>query len=219
MKKDLKSIRLIRFLLIAISSVVFLIGIYQHRSAFMKGWNETPAIDGPHSGFHAAIFKNVISKEGDSLQISGQGSYRFKLEKEYLVTGDVFSKEQGSSQVFLYKVCAFVLMTTILILTVLILLNLFRFLGDSSRGEIFTLVNIDRIKAIGLYCVSMSLLLLVVDLINFLIQLEFFRFTEYQVNYAFDLDYTLFAVGMVTMVIMYVFKKGHQLKEEQELTV
>jgi len=86
-------------------------------------------------------------------------------------------------------------MTTILILTVLILLNLFRFFGDSSKGEIFTLVNIDRIKAIGLYCVSMSLLLLVVDLINFLIQLEFFRFTEYQVNYEFDLDYTLFAVG------------------------
>jgi len=103
MKKDLKSIRLIRFFLIAISSVVFLIGIYQHRSAFMKGWNETPGIDGPHSGFHAAIFKNVIRKEEDSLQISGQAGIGLNWKRNTWLQEMFLAKSKAAVRFFYIK--------------------------------------------------------------------------------------------------------------------
>lgn len=216
---DLKFIKLIKQLLIITSVVLFIYGIYHGRSAFRDGWKLSDNPDYENSLFHVSVRHATIMQRTDSLHIKGNDGFVYNLERKDLVSGDVFNRNKLDKMVSFYQGIDLILIISILTAVVLIFVKLYHFLNDSSKGEIFTLENIQRIKNIGIYCISLSILFLMWDFLNFKIQEGLFRHTNYRVDYEFDFNYVLFTVGMVTMVIMYVFKKGYQLKQEQELTV
>lgn len=219
MRKDLKFIRIIRGILLLISVILLCLAVYDHRSAFIKGWNQDEELKPLHPSLQDAVFGAVVSKPGDSLNIIGKDGYVFKLEKSDMVSGTVYNLHQDNGMITLYSIINTILGIIVLIIGFKVFSKLYYFLGDSAKGEIFTLENINRIKEIGFFCISLSILLWVGDVLVFLRKQELFRFTNYQVAYNFDFNYTLFAAGMVTMVIMYVFKKGYELQQEHELTI
>ncbi|MBB2149094.1 DUF2975 domain-containing protein [Pedobacter gandavensis] len=219
MRKDLKFIRIIRGILLLISVVLLIWAVYDHRSAMIKGWYADEELKPLQPRFQNALFGAVISKPGDSLNIKGKDGYVFKLEKSDLVTGTVYNLHQESTLYSIYKTAMLVIGFTLFIISFKVFSKLYYFLDDSAKGEIFTLKNINRIKDIGFFCISLSILLWVGDVLAFLRTQELVRFTDYQMEYNFDFNYILFAAGMVTMVIMYVFKKGYDLQQEHELTI
>jgi len=105
------------------------------------------------------------------------------------------------------------------VFSILLLLKLYYFIDDSSKGKIFTLKNINRIKVIGSYCISLSIASLIWDVCNYFITKALFSHTSFRTAYSFDFNYLLLTVGIVTIVIMQIFKKGYELKQEQDLTV
>lgn len=219
MRNDLKSIRMIRVLLLLISIFLLLWTVYDHRSAFMKGWYAQDELESISPRYQDGVFANVISKPLDSLHIAGKSGYVFKLQKSDLVTGTVYNLHQDHKMLSFYEFAIFMIGLSIIIVGLKVFSKLYYFLGDSAKGEIFTLLNINRIKGIGFSCILLSVLLWVGDTLAFLKQQELFSFTDYQVNYDFDFNYTLLAAGMLTMVIMFVFKKGYELQQEHELTI
>jgi hypothetical protein len=48
---------------------------------------------------------------------------------------------------------------------------------------------------------------------------EVFSHTNFHAVYTFDFNYLLSVVGIITIVIMQVFKTGYELKQEQDFTV
>ncbi|WP_316840099.1 DUF2975 domain-containing protein [Pedobacter gandavensis] len=219
MRKDLKFIRIIRALLLLISAFLLIWAVYDHRFAFFKGWNADTELHPLQARFQDAVFNAVISKPGDSLNITGKDGYVFKLEKSDLVTGTVYNLHQDSTGYGFYRLAIVAIGLGVFVFVCKVFSKLYYFLDDSAKGEIFTLKNIGRIKDIGLSCIYLSILLWAGDFAAFLKKQELFKFTTYQVVYDFDFNYTLFAAGMLTLVIMYVFKKGYELQKEHELTI
>ncbi|WP_316821191.1 DUF2975 domain-containing protein [Pedobacter gandavensis] len=219
MRKDLKFIRMIKGVLILVSGVLLILAIYDHSSAFMKGWNSFDELQTAEPRFKEAVFQNVIYKTGDVLHITGKAGYVFNLQQQRLVEGTVYNLKQDNMMISIYAGLIALLGLIVLIISFKVFSKLYYFLDDSSKGEIFTLKNIDRIKQIGFYAIALSVLLWTADVILFLKKQELFSFTPYQVSYQFDFNYVLFAAGMTAMAIMYVFKKGYELQKEQELTI
>ncbi|WP_166664879.1 DUF2975 domain-containing protein [Pedobacter metabolipauper] len=209
----------IKSVLVAGGILILIVTIYQSGSVFKKGWNDADDPIVLRSEFHSVIFDDVITTRADSLNITGKDGYIYKLKADYRVNGDVFNLKDSGQRISFLEGFNFSLTVTILVLGILILGNLYYFIDDSSRGDIFTLKNINRIKIIGYYCISLSVALFIWDLVSFFIAKEIFSHTEYQVSYEFDFNYLMFTVGVVTILIMHVFKKGYELKQEHELTI
>lgn len=219
MTKDLKFIRIIKGILLLVSAVLLIWAVYDHSPAFRTGWNSDEELGSLQPRFQNAVFDNIIGKPGDSLHINGKDGYVFNLKKSDMVTGTVYNLHQDNHMISFYAITMTILGVIVLIISFKVFSKLYYFLDDSAKGEIFTLKNINRIKEIGFFCISLSILLWVGDVLAFLRTQELFRFTNYQVEYDFDFNYILFAAGMITMVIMYVFKKGYELQQEHELTI
>jgi hypothetical protein len=206
-------------ILVASALVAFGMISYQSRSSFFKGWNDVDNSPFNSAAYRTPIFENVVIPANDSLKIIGKEGFTYILKTKYIVSGDVYNQSTPQKKLSLLNGCQILLMLTILVFGILLLFKLYYFIDDSSKGLIFTLDNINRIKAIGGYCISLSIALLISDVISYCISTELFRHTNLITTYTFDFNYLLFTVGVVTIIIMYVFKKGFDLKQEQDLTV
>jgi hypothetical protein len=219
MNKELKFIKAIKFTLVTGALIAFAINCYQARGDFFKGWNEVGNAAGRSAGYHIPIFENVVMPANDSLNIKGKDGFTYILKTKYILSGDAYNQTFPQKTLSLLTACHFLLVFSVPVFGILLLIKLYYFIDDSSKGLIFTLDNINRIKSIGGYCILLSAILLITDIVSYHISKELFSHTELNTSYVFDFNYLLFTVGVVTMLIMYVFEKGYDLKQEQDLTV
>ena len=219
MDNELKFIRVIKVLLVIGAFLAFAVTCYQTRSSFFKGWKDGEQADINSAAYHTAIFDDLVVPAVDSVAVNGRDGFTYRLKTAYLVSGDAFNHKSPQKKLSFLSGCRGSLTLTILVFGILLLLKLYYFLDDSSKGLIFTLENINRIKAIGGYCISLSVVSFLWDLVDFYITKKLFSHTDFRTSYSFDFNYLLLVVGVVTIVIMLVFKRGYELKQEQELTV
>lgn len=219
MDDELKFIRVIKVLLVIGAILAFAITCYQTRSSFFKGWKGGQQAEISGAAYHTAIFDALVVPAADSIKVDGNDGFSYRLKTAYLVSGDAFNSRSPQKKLSFLSGCRGSLTLAILVFGILLLLKLYYFIDDSSKGLIFTLENINRIKAIGGYCISLSVVSFLWDVVDFYITQELFSHTNFRTSYSFDFNYLLFVVGVVTIVIMLVFKRGYELKQEQDLTV
>jgi len=219
MNKELKSIKTIKFMLVTGAFIAFAITCYQARDSFLKGWNDVENSAIGSARYHMPIFENIVIPANDSLNIKGKDGFTYNLKTKYILSGDAYNQTFPQKKLSLLNVFQTSLILVLLVFGILLLVKLYYFIDDSSKGLIFTLDNINRIKSIGGYCILISITSLIVDIVSYHISKELFRHTELKTSYDLDFNYLLCTVGVVTIIIMYVFKKGYDLKQEQDLTV
>jgi hypothetical protein len=219
MREEIRFIKVIKTILVVCAVVAFAITCYQAKSSFVKGYEDGRQTSVTSDTYHLPIIENTFIPGNDSLLFTGSDGSRFQLKTKYLVSGDVFNEHSPHKMFSFFKGFKMALGLAMLVFYILLLLKLYYFIDDSSKGKIFTLENINSIRVIGGYCISLSFISFVWDLCGYFITKELFSHTSFSTAYLFDFNYLLLIVGIVTMVIMHVFKKGYELQQEQELTV
>lgn len=219
MRDELRFIKVIKVILIFGAVIAFAMTCYQMRGSFLKGWESGAETSQSSYAYQLPVFDNVVIPANDSLKIVGTNSFMYKLKTQYLVSGDVYNKSSAQKMLSFFTGFRMTLAFAMLCFSILLLSKLYYFIDDSSKGMIFTIENINRIKVIGGYCISLSIASFIWDLCGYFITKELFSHTSFTTAYSFDFNYLLLTVGIVTIVIMQVFKKGYELKQEQDLTV
>ncbi|TDG36569.1 DUF2975 domain-containing protein [Pedobacter changchengzhani] len=105
-----------------------------------------------------------------------------------------------------------ILLIIILFLSLRVFLYLYRFMDAVERGEVFSVENIERLTTMGWYCVMLSFGTFLFNC------LELTRFTLSAImNVGFE--FWLLVLGITLLTIAFVFKKGIELKQENDLTI
>ncbi|MEJ7558048.1 MAG: DUF2975 domain-containing protein [Pedobacter sp.] len=219
MRDELKFLKVTKVVLVIVAVVAFAITCYQVREGFMKGWKGGAEASVNSKAHHLPLFENNIIPANDSLHFIGSNGSAFYLKTRYQVSGDVYIRQRPQKIISFFYGFKNLLSLSMLAFGVLLLLKLYRFIDDSSKGRIFTLENINRVKIIGVYCILLSFTAFIWDLCSYFIIKEVFSHTSFTTAYSFDFNYLLLTVGIVTIVIMQVFRKGYDLQQDQELTV
>lgn len=107
----------------------------------------------------------------------------------------------------------FVLMSAIVGIT--IILKLYTFINSIQDTKIFTIINIKRISTLGWYCILQTFLLNAF----YFSKSDFSDGLTYQSIITINFDFWLLIFGVTLLTIGFVFKKGIELQQEQELTI
>jgi len=107
----------------------------------------------------------------------------------------------------------FVLMSAIIGIT--IILKLYTFINSIQDNKVFTIINIKRIGTLGWYCILQSFLLYAF----YFSKSDFSDGLTYQSIIRINFDFWLLIFGVTLLTIGFVFKKGIELQQEQELTI
>jgi hypothetical protein len=91
------------------------------------------------------------------------------------------------------------------------------FLFSAKHGDIFTEENFDRIKIAALLIMAMDPIHWVYSGIKHLMLSDLFEGSSYHMVSNVDINYL--AIGLVILTITQILKRGHELQEDQKLTV
>ena len=108
---------------------------------------------------------------------------------------------------------AFLFLVTIIGLA--ILANLYLFINSIQNTKVFTIINIKRISTLGWYCILQSFLLYAF----YFSKSDFSDGLTYQSIITINFDFWLLIFGVTLLTIGFVFKKGIELQQDQELTI
>ncbi|MBC7567659.1 MAG: hypothetical protein H7223_11930 [Pedobacter sp.] len=179
MKDELGFIKVVKVVLVFGAVIAFAIICYQMRSGFVKVWQDGAETSVNQKVYHIPVFENTIIPANDSLQIIGDNGFNDQLRTKYLVSGDVFNKTSPQKMLSFFTGFRIALAFFMVAFSTLLLLKLYSFIDDSSKGMIFTLENINRIKVIGGYCISLSITSFIWDLCGYFITKELFSHTPF----------------------------------------
>lgn len=122
---------------------------------------------------------------------------------------------KGTSFEFLQGLVIFVIM----FLGLRVLVYLYRFIDSVQIGNVFSEENVSRLKRMGWYCTTIPFLLFVFNASIYIqrtsdkmnLMLKKIENVEFQI--------WLLIFGLTLLTIAFVFKKGIELKLEQDLTI
>ncbi|MBC6110016.1 DUF2975 domain-containing protein [Pedobacter fastidiosus] len=211
-------IKFIKLAYLVILTLTFAFGfIYGGRESFEEGYNEASNIEGSKKlspmliKANNPLFLNLKDHvSGDSLN----------LNISYLADVRVFKKSQDTTS--LLDALSFLKGCILLIITFFalrVLVYLYRFIDSIQRGDVFSTENIKRLSLMGYYCMSIPFVILGLDLITYTINKSFFKNLPYKVVYQGDFDFWLLIFGLTLLTIAFVFKKGIEIKQENDLTI
>lgn len=95
---------------------------------------------------------------------------------------------------------------------VLILVQLFKFINSVNEADVFSVKNIKLIQKMGWNCILQSILL-------YVFYLSKLKFVNIEVLRDINFEFWLLLFGLTLLTISFVFKKGIQLQNEQDLTI
>ena len=96
-----------------------------------------------------------------------------------------------------------------------IIINLYTFINSIQDKKVFTITNIKRISALGFYCILQTFLLYAF----YFSKLDFSKGLTYQAIISVNFDFWLLIFGITLLTIGFVFKKGIELQQDQDLTI
>jgi len=100
------------------------------------------------------------------------------------------------------------------IIGIAIIIHLYLFINSIQDNKVFTIVNIRRISSLGWFCALQSFLLY-----GFYFSKSDFSGLTYRSIVAVNFEFWLLIFGVTLLTIGFVFKKGIELQQEQELTI
>ncbi|TCC91870.1 DUF2975 domain-containing protein [Pedobacter frigiditerrae] len=98
-----------------------------------------------------------------------------------------------------------------------ILINLFRFINSVQKENIFDEKNVTRLTSMGWSSITLSFLLYIFYFLKTIV--SFSMDSVYKAIELVDFDFWLIIFGITLLTIGFVFKKGIELQQEQDLTI
>jgi hypothetical protein len=98
-----------------------------------------------------------------------------------------------------------------------IVLKMYLFINSIQKKKVFNVINIKRISTLGWFCILQSFLLY-----GFYFSKTHFNFNQisvYKAIVSVNFEFWLLIFGVTLLTIGFVFKKGIELQQEQDLTI
>ena len=122
---------------------------------------------------------------------------------------------KGTSFEFLQGLVIFVIM----FLGLRVLVYLYRFIDSVQIGNVFSEENVSRLKRMGWYCTTIPFLLFVFNASIYIQRTSDKMNLMLKIIENVDFQIWLLIFGLTLLTIAFVFKKGLELKLEQDLTI
>ena len=122
---------------------------------------------------------------------------------------------KGTSFEFLQGLVIFVIM----FLGLRVLVYLYRFIDSVQIGNVFSEENVSRLKRMGWYCTTIPFLLFVFNASIYIQRTSDKMNLMLKIIENVDFQIWLLIFGLTLSTIAFVFKKGIELKLEQDLTI
>ena len=122
---------------------------------------------------------------------------------------------KGTSFEFLQGLVIFVIM----FLGLRVLVYLYRFIDSVQIGNVFSEENVSRLKRMGWYCTTIPFLLFVFNASIYIQRTSDKMNLMLKIIENVDFQIWLLIFGLTLLTLAFVFKKGIELKLEQDLTI
>ena len=109
-----------------------------------------------------------------------------------------------------------IMVIAIIVLVVIVLISLYR---GSQKGDVFPHCSIKMLTIIGILQVAMALSVGTSIYLQRWIACDLLANTDWQPILEYPIDFTLLFNGLMLIFVAQLFRIGHQLQEEQELTI
>ncbi|TCD10603.1 DUF2975 domain-containing protein [Pedobacter frigidisoli] len=126
-------------------------------------------------------------------------------------------QDAGSTSVFGVVKGLFILL--ICFLSSRVFVYLYRFINSVEVGNVFTEENSKLLNRIGWYCTIMPFLVFVFNGLEYLQQSSIHKDLLFDIVKNVDFQIWLLIFGLTILTIAFVFKKGIELKQENDLTI
>ncbi|MEO8821835.1 MAG: DUF2975 domain-containing protein [Ginsengibacter sp.] len=209
MKRNLMLIRLIFVILLAVSIIS---GVTDLVSGFSRGW-ESAGSNSPN------IVKNVLFKPNDqknTVLMRRENADSISFSKNYYSDVEFKNNEDSSSLISFFM---FIVAIVVVVLGIKVLVNFYRFLNALVKEEVFTLQNVKRLFRMGIFIACISPLEYFFYYLNFMNAQKMMKPYSFTVLKNFDFDVSPLMFGLILIAISYVFKKGIEMQQEQDLTI
>ncbi|MBE5321721.1 DUF2975 domain-containing protein [Pedobacter sp. MR2016-19] len=100
-----------------------------------------------------------------------------------------------------------------------VLVYLYRFINSIEMGNVFSTENTGRLTRMGWYCTMIPFLLFIYNAIVYANQLNNRRDLAFKVIENVDFQIWLLIFGLTLLTIAFVFRKGIELQQENDLTI
>lgn len=100
-----------------------------------------------------------------------------------------------------------------------ILVYLYRFIDSVQAGHVFSNENAERLKRMGWYCTFIPFALFVFNALEYANQSGNHKNLTLSIIENVDFQIWLLIFGLTLLTIAFVFKKGIELKKENDLTI
>ena len=209
MKRNLMLIRLIFVILLAVSIIA---GVTDLVSGFSRGW-ESAGSNSP------SIVKNVLFKPSDQKNIvlmRRENADSISFSKNYYSDVEFKNNEDSSSLISFFM---FIVAIIVVVLGIKVLINFYKFLNALVKDEVFTLQNVKRLFKMGIFIACISPLVYLFYYLNFMNAQKMMKPYSFTVLRNFDFDVTPLMFGLILVAVSYVFRKGIEIQQEQDLTI
>lgn len=95
-----------------------------------------------------------------------------------------------------------------------VIIQLYLFINAIQLGQVFSEKNIRRLGKMGWYCIILSF-----TIYAFYLSRTDWKELSYKVMVAVNFEFWLLIFGIILLTIGFVFKKGIELQQEQDLTI
>lgn len=209
-------IKFIKIAYIAIIIIIVAFGFFNGgKQGFMDGWN-----DADQSG-SITYTSDVLLEPKDALKINAINTNTgdtLIFKPKYFATVAVHAKKAGATNGYLsfLKGC---LVLMIAFLGLRILVFLYVFISSVQEGNVFSEENIKRLSKMGWYALILPVIILAYDFVGIKISEAIFINQPYRVVADLSFETWPIILGITLLTIAFVFKKGLQLKQENDLTI
>lgn len=203
---------LIRLLFLVLMAAYVITNMADFKSGFMQGWDS----NGPNSSsvVNSVLFKSNSQKDIVLMQRKNGDSISFS--KTYYSDVKFRNNEDSSALISFFMFIAAVVAT---VLGIKVLVNFYRFLNALVREEVFTLQNVRRLFRMGIFIACISPLAYIYSYLNFMNAQKLMESYSYTVLKKFDLEFAPLMFGLILVAISYVFRKGIEMQQQQDLTI
>lgn len=100
-----------------------------------------------------------------------------------------------------------------------VLVYLYRFINSIEMGNVFSTENTGRLTRMGWYCTMIPFLLFIYNAMVYANQLNNLQDLAFKIIENVDFQIWLLIFGLTLLTIAFVFRKGIELQQENDLTI
>ncbi|MBY0245063.1 MAG: DUF2975 domain-containing protein [Sphingobacteriaceae bacterium] len=208
------------FYLILIFSIITYAFFISARNTSKKDRNEATKIE----HYKVAVYEKevqLVQKGQKNIQwVNKKNSDTLNLKNvTFVADAQLLNKKYKTVQTNFYKVVVDIALLPLFILMIYFFATLYNFIDSISKEKIFEFENYRRLKLMSYSIIALSIFDSIFQYGNFYSNRKIFANTPYEVVNTVEFDLISLFFGITLLTISFVFKKGIDLKKEQDLTI